>query len=70
MHVAAIEERKRRLGKRRLGRGDRGHQERGRRVNSNVATSQSISPLVESNNKLAVLNHDKCIVLNDYFAYH
>ena len=37
-------------------------------VNSKLATSQSIPPLVESNNKLAVLNHDKCIVLNDYFA--
>ena len=37
-------------------------------VNSKLATSQSIPPLVESNNKLAVSNHDKCIVLNDYFA--
>ena len=37
-------------------------------VNSKLATSQSIPPLVESNNKLAVSNHDKCIVFNDYFA--
>ena len=37
-------------------------------MNSKLATSQSIPPLVESNNKLAVSNHDKCIVLNDYFA--
>ena len=28
----------------------------------------SRGPLVESNNKLAVSNHDKCIVFNDYFA--
>ena len=37
-------------------------------MNSKLATSQSIPPLVESNNKLVVSNHDKCIVLNDNFA--
>ena len=37
-------------------------------VNSNPTTPQSIPPLVDSNNNLAVSDQDKCIVLNDYFA--
>ena len=31
-------------------------------------TSQCIPPLIDSNDNLAVSNHDKCTVLNDYFA--
>ena len=34
-------------------------------VNSNPTTPQSIPPLVDSNNNLAVSDQDKCIVLND-----
>ena len=34
-------------------------------VNSKLT---SIPPLVDSNYNLAVSDHDKCIVLNDYFA--
>ena len=33
-------------------------------VNSKLTTPQSIPPLVDSNNNLAVSDHDKCIVLN------
>ena len=37
-------------------------------VNSKLTTSQCIPPLIDSNDNLAVSNHDKCTVLNDYFA--
>ena len=37
-------------------------------MNSKLTTSQCIPPLVDSNDNLAVSNHDKCTVLNDYFA--
>ena len=37
-------------------------------VNSKLTTSQCIPPLVDSNDNLVVSNHDKCTVLNDYFA--
>ena len=38
-------------------------------VNSKRTTSQCIPPLIDSNDNLAVSNHDfKCTVLNDYFA--
>ena len=37
-------------------------------VNSKLTTSQCTPPLIDSNDNLAVSNHDKCTVLNDYFA--
>ena len=37
-------------------------------VNSKLTTSQCIPLLIDSNDNLAVSNHDKCTVLNDYFA--
>ena len=37
-------------------------------ANSKLSTSQCIPPLIDSNDILAVSNHDKCTVLNDYFA--
>ena len=37
-------------------------------MNSKLTTPQCIPPLVDSNDNLTVSNHDKCNVLNDYFA--
>ena len=37
-------------------------------VNSKLTTSQCIPPLIDSYDNLAVSNHVKCTVLNDYFA--
>ena len=36
-------------------------------VNSKLTTCQCIPPLIDSNDNLAVSNHDKCTVLNDLF---